>query len=488
MTPFVDAPGFEPTTLWLQAERFIHRATAAHSYRSVDISRLSLGPPELSFYLSFLTTYPKLSLNMAEGGREHVQKKFDKFLISPPFPAEALPFALGETGPPLPEGVASAFRAVDEAASAAKRELDPFEKDPQLSAVLRAVDLYAGLKRLIVHDYGGQVVTNAWLKMFEIVTQMGLFEAARVFRAEESLIRVFCNAELPGAFVCALNHYACSWFPHTRFDWVASSLYPAPPEKEGAAGSDVLGDYYGLYECNRERWLMGPDMVGDITDAVCIRELVRRAQSRLGEVDLYTSDAGIDVSADYGRQEELTARINLGQIVTGLLVLRTGGAFVVKTYTFVHPFSVSLAGVCASLFESFFVTKPKTSRPTNSEVYFVGIGYRGAPPEVASRLLEGVTYFDYGRALFPIGRPESEYFVLSLLAAGQHIHQKQQAAFLKEAVLLYKKAAGKKGGVGALRATLKRAAGLAVKGWLHENPVGALGPECRLRVKKGGGC
>jgi len=59
---------------------------------------------------------------------------------------------------------------------------------------------------------------------------------------------------------------------------------------------------------------MDANMLGDVTDVRCIREMVRRAHEKLGEIDLYTSDVGTDVSYDYARQEELTARLNLGQI------------------------------------------------------------------------------------------------------------------------------------------------------------------------------
>lgn len=416
--------------------------------------------------------------------RKLIQKSFIRFLVAPPAAdAETL---LADThvndpeGPSLPEKILAAFREVDEDTAAAKRKLDPYEDDRELPGALRAVDMYVGLKRTIMRHYGGQIVTNAWLKMHEMATQLGLVEAARTFTSSGPVLRAFCNAELPGAFVSALNHLTCTWFPDTRFEWVASSLYPEEASTERTDAADTLGDFYGLYAHNRDRWLMGPDMVGDVTNAKCIRELARRAREKLGEVDFYTSDVGTDVSEDYARQEELTARLNLGQIVTGLLALRVGGVFVVKTYTFVHPYSLAVAGVCAALFDSFYVTKPKTSRAANSEVYFVGIGYHGAPDAVTDALLEAVTDFDFSRPLFPVGLPEVEHTVLSLLVAARQIHRVQQVAFLEETVQLYE---SHRKNVKALRGRLEGAARAAQKQWLRENPVGALKEECRLSAK-----
>lgn len=366
--------------------------------------------------------------------------------------------------------MSSEWSKIGEKVAAAKRLLDPHERDPALEKVLRYVDLHAGLKSTIRHRYGGQVVTNAWLKMYEITIAMGLADAARVPLPPAAAaagcehthaLRVFCNAELPGAFICALNHYLHTWSPGTRFEWVGSSLYPDP-------GDSCLGDYYGLFARNPARWLMSPEMRGDVTNVDEIRTLVASAKHLLGEVDLYTSDAGVDVSSDYGRQEELTARIHLGQTLAGLMSLRVGGALVAKTYTFVHPSSISLMAVCASVFETFYVTKPTTSRPANSEVYIVGLGFRGLAEELEELLLSAVESFDFDRPLVALATPETENTEVSLLAAARRLHGRQQVSFLEEAVDYFRKYGNN---LTALREGLEPVARRAQAEWLGKNPV-----------------
>ncbi len=250
------------------------------------------------------------------------------------------------------------------------------DADPR---ALRPFNIFGNLRRVVSKKYGAQAVTNAWLKMRELVMRLDV---------GKTTLRVFCNAELPGAFVSALNHYARTRHPEMKFEWAASSLFPSE-------GAGALGDTYGLYSAHPERWVMDADMRGDLTRVADVRAIATRALRVLGgKVDVYTSDVGIDVSPNYGRQEELTAHVHLGQIVAGLLMLRTGGTLIAKTFTFTRPFSVALLERLGDVFQQVRIDKPAASRPTNSEVYIVCTGYLGSP-SLATELLEQLETFNF---------------------------------------------------------------------------------------------
>ena len=352
----------------------------------------------------------------------------------------------------------------------AKSRMDPHEKNPDMQKVLHAIDMYSQLKSLITRKYGGQAVTNAWLKLYELLCQFRLIERVNGGGG----IRAFFNAELPGAFISATNHYMATQHPGVPFEWVASSLYPE--------GAEVLGDKYGLYECSPDRWLMDADMKGDVTRDSDIRALAARARSRLGgEADLYTSDAGINVSHDYNSQEELTAHIHLGQIVTGLMVLRLGGAMVVKTYTFTDPYSVALIALLSDRFESLHVSKPLTSRPANSEVYLVAVGYLGLTPTAQASLLEAVRRFDYRAPILPVGGPQYKMFNRSVERAARQFHVRNQIPHLNEAVEFLKTYGGR---VPKLRQNLKNAYQKAKFRWLEAYPLKPLDGGSRLPEKR----
>ncbi len=190
--------------------------------------------------------------------------------------------------------------ALDDRQRAAKARLDEPDVRGRATAALREVDLYVGLKRAI--SGRAQAVTNAWLKMYEMLGSTGVLESV----ARDGAARVFCNAELPGGFLAALHHYGER--VGVTVDWRAASLDPARP--------GALGDQYGLMAANPDRWLLA-----DLTSADETAELVQRAG---GEYDLYTSDAGVDIGREFDHQERLNLPVHAGQVAVGVALLRRG--------------------------------------------------------------------------------------------------------------------------------------------------------------------
>lgn len=335
------------------------------------------------------------------------------------------------------------LQAVGARLTEAKHALESTEG---IRAALRQCDLYADLKGAL-RSLKAQAPTNAWLKMYEMIGRLALCPAT-------GTVRVFCNAELPGAFVAAWHHYVQTRTKAT-LEWAACSLW----SDTGEGG--ILGDQYGLAAGSPDRWLMSPDMRGDLTSVGDVARLVDCVRRRLGPVDVYCSDAGVDVGQEFDRQEELTAPVHLGQVVTGLAVLRPGGTMVVKTFTFTEPWSAALLGVCRAAFEELSLVKPVTSRATNSEVYLVGRGFLGVSDAAMRRLLAGIRRFDFGHPLLalPALAPMSE----SLVRAAKRLYG-QQVESLEKVVAVARRGDHDVGGAG-------RAARAA---WRAANPVGPL--------------
>lgn len=79
--------------------------------------------------------------------------------------------------------------------------------------------------------------------------------------------------------------------------------------------------------------------------------------------------------------------IHLGCAIAGFMTLKPGGTFIAKQYTFFQTESWQLIIYYASLFETFRICKPITSRPYNSEIYLVGTGFKGLPAGDLEKLL-----------------------------------------------------------------------------------------------------
>jgi len=367
------------------------------------------------------------------------------------------------------------FKLNDEI-NAAKSKLDDIPS-AVFSNLTTLLDMYANLRTIVKKNYNMENATNAALKMYELIYQMELLTNGT---ACLPVVQAFCNAELPGAFIIAINHYMKTRCVSSQFDWIASSYLPAAAMQVG--NKTVLEDKFKIYERNRLHWLMGPapnglpdgeePVSGDVTDALVVNTLGNAAHERFGDgANLYTSDVGIEIAQkDANRQEELSAFVNYGQVLTGLLALAVGGHLVTKQFTFVTPFSRSLIAIVASLFDETYITKPKTSRPTNSEVYLVGKGFKGISPELARALLDRCDAYKtldklpttWGSLLQPdiLARVDAD-----ILLAGQEVHGEQQVAFLGEIAEAYRVSGGERGKI------TNSYEAQAQKTWLDENPL-----------------
>jgi len=342
------------------------------------------------------------------------------------------------------------FKLKDEI-NEAKTKLDDIPSSVFLN-LTSSLDMYAKLRNIVKSKYNMENATNAALKMYELINQMNLLTVGDNCMP---VVNAFCNAELPGAFIIAINHYMKTKCISSDFDWLASSYLPEAAMQAG--NSTILEDKFKIYERNRLHWLMGPvpnglpdgeePITGDVTDPAVINTLGNASHQRFSNNDganLYTSDVGIEIAQkDLNRQEELTSFVNFGQILTGLLALAVGGHFVTKQFTFLTPFSRSLIAIVASLFEETYITKPKTSRPTNSEVYLVGKGFKGISNELAKALLDRCEAYNsldklptaWGSLINPAVLAQVD---AQLLSAAQEVHGEQQVAFLNEIYEAYR--------------------------------------------------
>lgn len=118
--------------------------------------------------------------------------------------------------------------------------------------------------------------------------------------------------------------------------------------------------------------LYGNDMTGNILskdnqDFFC---------ARAGESAVFTADGGFDFSTDYAKQEESSFLLVVASMTIGLRCLRVGGVMIVKLFDIYSPVMVDLIVGTAACFDSFLLYKPATSRPCNSERYFIGKGFK----------------------------------------------------------------------------------------------------------------
>lgn len=344
-----------------------------------------------------------------------------------------------------------------------KDQMDKFYKGKEAMTQWKRVhgdfDIYRGLKYQVTDKYNGQLVTNAWLKYYEIFIEFSLVTNSTV---------AFMNAELPGAAICALNHYAKTH--DIKYEWWASSFMPdvesvdvqnkivietdqtetdqteTGQTETGQTETDqtendqtvtnrrsqplrlrsnlteretsTLEDKYGLFALNRKNWLMDNYNNGDMTSVKNILDYENRLKKT---VTLYSHDAGLDVSSDYNKQEELNLKLHLGCALAGFVTLADDGAFIAKQYSYFEPLSWNLNQIYSTFFKEFYFSKPITSRAANSEIYLIGKGYIGMPQKIRDLLFDKLANFSMDAFFGP------EHILVESIDFSRHVFIQQIA-------------------------------------------------------------
>eukprot|EP01071_Lankesteria_metandrocarpae_P007857 Lankesteria_metandrocarpae@DN4801_c0_g1_i3.p1 len=257
---------------------------------------------------------------------------------------------------------------------------------------------------------GVEMVTNAWFVMYEMLMEPKLQlvnEAVLREEVKRSMPNLYEMqtahlCEIPGAFICALNHYLQtmeirgndSLWSDIEWNWTAMSLNPF---YEGNDLRSMFDDDI-FYEKTVENWLQGVDNSGDIMKRSNIENFISRCP---GTCMLVTADGSVDCQFDPNAQEETTSRLNFAQLVCAMGMLKHKGTFVLKMFTLFEHSSMSNLAIMAMHFERLYFVKPTMSRRGNAEVFVVGVAFRGVKPKLLNRLLELVENTDHSLAIVP---------------------------------------------------------------------------------------
>lgn len=231
------------------------------------------------------------------------------------------------------------------------------------------IDCYHNLKFILKEQYNAEMVTNAWIKMYEMVNMFSNLIPSN------KKVTTFHLCEAPGAFISSLNHYLSN--RNQQLDWFGQTLKPKSTNKGSNA---ALEDHFGLISSYPNRWLFGDpniDDSGDITHSDIIK--FYKKHPLLQDIDFMTADAGLQcLPTELNEQEAYLGKINMGQIICILACLPVGKSAIFKTFLpMSEPLTISMMNLITHLFTSVSIVKPSTSHGSNSEVYIVVKEYKG---------------------------------------------------------------------------------------------------------------
>jgi len=320
--------------------------------------------------------------------------------------------------------------AIKERLNSVKNQLNDFRVSDALSKkyslitdLIRLHDDLRGYDGVLVKSFNAEVVTNAWLKMYELCA----FDKHTMIRKSKSRsetgreYKTFHFAEAPGNFLLAINHFIRNNYPNVNWTWLANSYTdpifdrssnldfsekPTNTKNQKTATKNqktatknqktatknqkkqafkknadykFLGDSYGLMRNHPAKWKYGAENDGDISRPDNIRSfgITSHLMDKKG-FDMVTSDVKYIPQGpeNFDEEEMVNIPVHFGHVLCSLITLAKGGTAILKQFTYFEAPSVSILYLLCGCFEKVQIVKPITSRPANSETYVVCTGYK----------------------------------------------------------------------------------------------------------------
>ncbi|EZG43702.1 ribosomal RNA large subunit methyltransferase J [Gregarina niphandrodes] len=236
-------------------------------------------------------------------------------------------------------------------------------------------------------DVHPELLTNAWLKLYEILSSYT--EIWEVLRQQPDIkTRKLATGvhlgECPGAFVACTNHWLRTSISRSvSWTWWANSLDPWSEMNDWREklDSSFMRHTYG-------HWLKGADGTGNL----CRLANVAAVLEAEAKVDMVTADGSFGTQHDAASQEELLLPLVLAEVVVAWGRLKPGGVLILKLYGPTTPVTVSVVALLKNSFDKLWLHKPNLSKPGNSEVYAVAVGYVGVSGTLFERSKKLVIY------------------------------------------------------------------------------------------------
>jgi len=219
--------------------------------------------------------------------------------------------------------------------------------------------------------------------MVELVSQLQFFD-----RHKDPKLRSLHICEGPGGFIEAF-HYMADAKKHKIASSYAMSLKSTNQMIPGWRRATQFLQTHPMVHL-----IYGPTKTGNIYEP-CNQEECASIAGESG-VHLVTSDGGFDFSEDFHNQEKTILRLLISSAIILLRSVAKDGDIILKIFDSNSAVTRDLVYLLASCFTSWTLYKPVTSRPCNSEWYFLGKsaiykGFRTPVIEILTKLRDNFT-------------------------------------------------------------------------------------------------
>lgn len=222
-------------------------------------------------------------------------------------------------------------------------------------------------------------LSRSYFKMIELIYDFNLLDT------QDECFKSAHLAEGPGGFIEATHNVSHKiGFKYYSFSGITLKSY----------SSDIPGwsKTVNLNNFNNINLSYGYDGTGSLYNTKNIIHFVNSVG--IGSCNLVTGDGGFDFSSDFNKQEQTSFKLIFCEIITALFLQKKGGNLVCKFFDLYTFLTVKLLYFIGCFYEDFYITKPYTSRPGNSEKYIVAKGFIGIDYKYLEKLLNVIEMWE----------------------------------------------------------------------------------------------
>ena len=218
-----------------------------------------------------------------------------------------------------------------------------------------------------------QPLSRSYFKMIEIIDEYNLFDL------NISKFKSAHLAEGPGGFMEAIYNTSHK-YGFNYYSYYGITLFSSNKDIPGwCKANDFINNNKDIHIC------YGKDNTGNLYKSDNIKNFCDTVGK--GTCDIVTGDGGFDFSLDFNKQEMLSYRLILCEVITALYIQKIGGKFVCKTFDLYTFSTLKLLFFISCFYDEVNIYKPLTSRPANSEKYIIAKGFRGIDYDYLDEIL-----------------------------------------------------------------------------------------------------
>lgn len=227
-------------------------------------------------------------------------------------------------------------------------------------------------------------ISRSYFKMWEILYDINFLEIVNT--------NAWCGiktnhiAEGPGGFIEGVINYCIKYNIHIE------EINAITLKEEDAIDTPNWDIAMNMIKDNNINIHYGKDLTGNIYNIENILDYVIKVGKNT--CSIVTADGGIDYSVDYNKQEQLSYRLILCEIVIALSIQIVNGTFIFKIFDISTQFTLELLYILSKCYKEIIITKPNTSRMANSEKYVICKGFIGIETSNINILYNAVDIFE----------------------------------------------------------------------------------------------